>query len=64
MKFKIVLSKNWKRMKRAKFQDVVDSIWEQMDDLSHDLSDAILVAPRRASARQVLLALKRIRESA
>lgn len=62
--FQISCAKLRKNQKRAKFDDVVREIWGQMDDLGHDLDNAILIGPKGATHRQVLLALKKIEEMA
>lgn len=60
-RFSISCDRNWKRMTRPRYSDVLRETWEQMDDLGHDLNGAIIVAlPKGASPRQVLKALRYI----
>jgi hypothetical protein len=60
-RFSISVDRNYKHMKRPPFDEVVRSMWEQLDDLGHDLDNALLVAPRGASFRQCLLALNEVK---
>jgi len=62
--FSISCDRNWKRMTRPRFCDVFQAVWEQLDDLGHDLDGAIIIAlPKGASPRQVLRALREIENS-
>lgn len=54
--YKVMTSKG----KRPPFSEVMQSIHEQMDDLGHDLTDVLIVAPKGATFRQVGMALRRI----
>ena len=60
--FRIMERKRKKGQRRAPFSEVVENVWAQMDDLGHNLDNALLFAPKNATARQVLLALKVIRK--
>ena len=55
-RYKVMTSKG----KRPPFSEVVLSIHEQLDDLDHDLKNALIVAPKGATFRQVGMALRRI----
>jgi hypothetical protein len=57
--FKVMTTKLRKNQKRAAFQDVIESLSEQMAELG-DLDNALLIAPKGATHRQVALALRRI----
>jgi len=59
-RFKVSFDKDYRQKKRPKFEDVVCEIWEQLDDLGHDLRNAMLVAPEGATPRQVTRALNEI----
>jgi hypothetical protein len=63
-RFSISVDRNYRNLKRPKFSDVVRELWGQLDDLGHDLDNALLVAPRGASFRQCLLALNEIKKQA
>ena len=59
-RFKVSFAADYRQKKRPKFEDVVREIWEQLDDLGHNLNNAMLVAPEGATPRQVSLALNEI----
>lgn len=54
--YKVITSKG----KRPPFAEVVQSVHKQLDDLGHDLRNAVIVAPNGATFRQVGMALRRI----
>jgi hypothetical protein len=57
-KFAISCTRLRKNQKRARFSDVVESVQGQLNELGNNLTNALIVGPKGATERQVLLALK------
>lgn len=59
--YKVMACEKLRRnQKRARFDDVLESIGAQIDDLGGDLENALIIAPKNATHRQVQMAIARL----